>query len=329
MGFTAKLLGLPDKKPTGVFEECREDDQGTKCPHKGTDFSSNGKLLPFKAGIWGVVSEPWASDGGTWGSVTVRDMKAPESVIQFLHCSKVDVKLGDLVAPWTQLGVTGKKNTKDVHLHVHVIKDTNESQHKCWWTKPPNSYPRNFVNPETWDTSDCMQGDWFTTRVHPPWKGSLGGDATYEFVVTETRHLHIGSTSNNYLRLVSNAEIDGLGSCRKKVTWNFAYSRERNCIKSRSMYRPRSWEAAGCCACRAFTTFTRGEEFEITLNNKDELQVTDIDSGLINLYTRVSPVLLLDDSLPLSNDTFDDFKSTGGNSFSYPVSFFQKEFPRT
>jgi len=95
--------------------------------HEGVDLSSRPekgkppKPLAFKAGVHGVVIR--AGDG-PWGAITVQI--ADGSLIQYLHTSASHVKVGDVVAPDTKLGVTGRTGAGVIHLHIQA-KDSNGS----------------------------------------------------------------------------------------------------------------------------------------------------------------------------------------------------------
>jgi hypothetical protein len=90
-------------------------------PHKGVDLSSRPapglppKPLDLKAGVYGLVVK--AGDG-PWGTISVQLRDG--SVLQYLHTSKSHVKVGDLIAPDTPLGVTGKTGAGVIHLHVQA-----------------------------------------------------------------------------------------------------------------------------------------------------------------------------------------------------------------
>lgn len=92
--------------------------------HQGVDLSSRlepGKpaRLEFKAGVHGTVVK--AGDG-PWGTITVQ--LADGTLVQYLHTSIPYVKVGDVVAPDTKLGVTGHKGASAIHLHIQA-KDAN------------------------------------------------------------------------------------------------------------------------------------------------------------------------------------------------------------
>ena len=73
------------------------------------------KPLDFRAGVDGVVVK--AGDG-PWGTITVQIHDG--SLIQYLHTSASHVKVGDIVAPDTKLGVTGRTGAGVIHLHIQA-----------------------------------------------------------------------------------------------------------------------------------------------------------------------------------------------------------------
>ncbi|MNK40696.1 Peptidase family M23 [compost metagenome] len=141
-GFTAAKVGLT--KITAKFGEDRDG-----CPHKGTDFGSGGVEKDFKAGVSGKVVAPV---GGDWGTITIKPDHDSTVTLQYLHCSSIAVKEKDKVTKDTILGKTGKKapagtNITGIHLHLQVYKNEDPAE-ACW-----NTPGRNFIDPETWDTS--------------------------------------------------------------------------------------------------------------------------------------------------------------------------------
>lgn len=93
--------------------------------HQGVDFASrpspNEKPPPldFKAGVHGVVVK--AGDG-PWGTITVQIHDG--TLIQYLHTMGSHVKVGDVIAPDTKLGTTGRIGAGVIHLHIQA-KDKN------------------------------------------------------------------------------------------------------------------------------------------------------------------------------------------------------------
>jgi murein DD-endopeptidase MepM/ murein hydrolase activator NlpD len=55
---------------------------------------------------------------GPWGTITVQIRDG--SLIQYLHTSASHVKVGDIVAPDTKLGVTGQTGAGIIHLHIQA-----------------------------------------------------------------------------------------------------------------------------------------------------------------------------------------------------------------
>ncbi len=55
---------------------------------------------------------------GPWGTITVQNRDG--SLIQYLHTSASHVKVGDILAPDTKLGVTGRTGAGVIHLHVQA-----------------------------------------------------------------------------------------------------------------------------------------------------------------------------------------------------------------
>jgi murein DD-endopeptidase MepM/ murein hydrolase activator NlpD len=89
--------------------------------HEGVDLSSRPapgqppRPLDFKAGVNGVVVK--AGDG-PWGTISVQLRNG--SVLQYLHTTASHVKVGDVVAPETPLGVTGRTGAGVIHLHIQA-----------------------------------------------------------------------------------------------------------------------------------------------------------------------------------------------------------------
>jgi murein DD-endopeptidase MepM/ murein hydrolase activator NlpD len=116
---------LLKKQPVGypftITSDYRLKDHEAARVHEGVDLSSrpergqSPKPLDFKSGIHGVVVK--AGDGH-WGTITVQIRDG--SLIQYLHTSASHVKVGDIVAPDTKLGVTGKTGAGVIHLHIQA-----------------------------------------------------------------------------------------------------------------------------------------------------------------------------------------------------------------
>src|SRR4051812_40313230 len=96
--------------------------------HEGLDLSSRPgpglppKPLDFKASVYGLVVK--AGDG-PWGTISVQLRDG--SVLQYLHTSASHVKVGDVVAPDTRLGTTGRKGAGAIHLHVQARDKHNQA----------------------------------------------------------------------------------------------------------------------------------------------------------------------------------------------------------
>jgi murein DD-endopeptidase MepM/ murein hydrolase activator NlpD len=117
----AILQKQPDGYPFTVTSEYTLKDNEDARVHGGVDLASpapGGKArapLDFKAGVYGVVLK--AGDG-PWGTISVQI--ADGSLIQYLHTTFSHVKVGDIVAPDTLLGATGRTGTSVIHLHIQA-----------------------------------------------------------------------------------------------------------------------------------------------------------------------------------------------------------------
>ncbi len=89
--------------------------------HQGVDISTrptgstSSKPMDFKAGINGEVVR---AGKGTYNTITVKLQDGTQ--IQFLHSSKVYVKIGDKVTPDTVIGKSGNTGANSVHIHVQA-----------------------------------------------------------------------------------------------------------------------------------------------------------------------------------------------------------------
>jgi peptidase M23-like protein len=116
------LKKQPAHYPFTIKADYKLKDNETPIRHYGVDLSSRSAQgqpstpLEFKAGVYGIVTK---AGGGDWGTISIR--LADGSYIQFLHTSASYVKVGDLVAPDSKLGLTGKKGADEVHLHVQAF----------------------------------------------------------------------------------------------------------------------------------------------------------------------------------------------------------------
>ncbi len=153
MGFSPQVVGLSGERITGKFEEERPKQN---CFHRGLDISSSKRPKPFTAGLFGKVVSPLGSE---WGTVTVLPFHASGYTVQYLHCSAIDVGVGEVIAPWTTLGHTGDKapegsGVNGVHLHVHVIQPSgSKPKHSCWGRL-------NYEDPEGFNLGTPWRGTW-------------------------------------------------------------------------------------------------------------------------------------------------------------------------
>jgi murein DD-endopeptidase MepM/ murein hydrolase activator NlpD len=115
------LKKQPAGYPFTITADYTLKDGETPRAHEGVDLSSRPepgqppKPLDFNAGVYGTVVK--AGDG-PWGTVTVQVRDG--SLLQFLHTSASHVKVGDVVAPDTKLGVTGRTGAGVIHLHIQA-----------------------------------------------------------------------------------------------------------------------------------------------------------------------------------------------------------------
>ena len=115
------LKNQPKDYPFTITSDYTLKDNETARVHEGVDLSScpeksqPPKPMDFKAGVNGVVVK--AGDG-PWGTITVQVRDG--SLIQYLHTSASHVKVGDIVAPNTKLGVTGRTGAGVIHLHIQA-----------------------------------------------------------------------------------------------------------------------------------------------------------------------------------------------------------------
>ena len=114
------LKKQPDGYPFTVTGDYTLKDNETAHVHEGVDLSSpapDGKRVPldFTAGVNGLVVK--AGDG-PWGTITVQIQDG--SLIQYLHTTLSHVKVGDIAAPDTKLGATGRTGASVIHLHIQA-----------------------------------------------------------------------------------------------------------------------------------------------------------------------------------------------------------------
>ncbi len=115
------LKKQPDGYPFTISRDYMLKENETARVHEGVDLSSRAekgkpsKPLDFKAGVYGIVVK--AGDG-PWGTITVQIRDG--SLIQYLHTSASNVKVGGIVAPDSKLGVTGRTGAGIIHLHIQA-----------------------------------------------------------------------------------------------------------------------------------------------------------------------------------------------------------------
>ena len=197
MGFSPQLVGLPNEHISGNFGEPRP---GANCPHRGMDISNSaggGAPQPFNAGIYGLVVGPaWSSSA--WGSISIQPFSDLSTVVQYLHASQCNVSVGDKVAPWTVLGLTGNTSPLNpplpIHLHIQVVEPGNPTQ-TCW--------DRNYVDPATWDTTSPLIGSWTGSSSTP---GTIQNDNLT--VNTDASSGTIGSLVQHAQMTISQYQID-------------------------------------------------------------------------------------------------------------------------
>lgn len=158
MGFSPLIVGLGQFPIVHPFLERRRD-----CFHAGIDIGSGGVERKFRAGIFGRV----ARTGGRCNTITVVPFQAATETVQYLHCSRFLVKEGDVVAPWTQIGVTGNVGcgSRGIHLHLQVVKLRGRPRKHCW--------SRNYVDPTRWRIQDLMVGNWSVNSVGRHWNTEI------------------------------------------------------------------------------------------------------------------------------------------------------------
>ena len=115
------LKEQPKGYPFTITEDYILKEEEESRTHQGVDFSSRPSPdekptpLDFKAGVHGVVVK--AGDG-PWGTITVQVWDG--TLIQYLHGMASHVKVGDIVAPDTKLGITGRTGAGVIHLHIQA-----------------------------------------------------------------------------------------------------------------------------------------------------------------------------------------------------------------
>jgi murein DD-endopeptidase MepM/ murein hydrolase activator NlpD len=157
----------PDDYPVTVTKEYDLKDNEKPRIHEGVDLQSRPsqgeppKPLQFNAGVHGVVVR---AGGGNYGMIAVQVWDG--SVLEFLHSSKSLVKVGDVVAPDTPLGITGKTGAGFIHLHVQA-KNTSHKPISPDLVFRVGQHPlQSSANPEKdWGDFDPEESNAFELRV--------------------------------------------------------------------------------------------------------------------------------------------------------------------
>jgi hypothetical protein len=199
LGFDPNIVRLQGETISSPFRAPRPR---KKCPHRGIDITSSQTNKPYCAGIFGRVTEKL---GGELGTITVVFFVFAGFVVQYLHNSRIDVSVGSVVAPWTQIGVTGDTappgDSQGIHLHVHVVQASGLPGELCW--------DRNYVDPATWQIADALIGNWtFSTSPAPN--------------LRVNRTLRVGSSSiGSEITLEGNDDYTTRSGCRTNIlsTW--------------------------------------------------------------------------------------------------------------
>ncbi|MDH5580313.1 MAG: M23 family metallopeptidase [Bdellovibrionales bacterium] len=159
--FSPPRVELPNNVISSPFEVIRPSG-----PHKGIDISENRpnptNFERFSSGVWGVVVPPL---GGQWGTITVDPFHTPGHQVQHIHTSNQNIRPGDIIAPWTIIGTTGKAAPPDkpvtgVHLHLQVFDKNGSPKYPQW--------DRAFVDPQKFDTGNPIDSRgkyWIASRV--------------------------------------------------------------------------------------------------------------------------------------------------------------------
>ncbi len=95
------------------------------CP-EGTPFVSR-YLNPTRVKAIHRVGDGWGD--GSFGNMLVLDLEDTEYFAGFAHLSRIDVRVGDVISPGRQLGLTGATGFVDgAHLHLQHSVDQNFSR---------------------------------------------------------------------------------------------------------------------------------------------------------------------------------------------------------
>lgn len=102
--------------------------------HKGIDYGSGGQPKDIKAGVFGTVTKA-GGDGFNLIAIRLKDKNTGEyngNTVEYLHCSQVNVSVGQAVTPSTIIGKTGGVATPkpvDVHLHLQAKNSLEQVIH--------------------------------------------------------------------------------------------------------------------------------------------------------------------------------------------------------
>lgn len=100
----------------------------TKRPHSGIDLKATTGTELFSPGDGKVVKANMGENGGCGGSIWINHQNGLES--RFCHCSKIFVKVGDVVKRGQKVGLTGggrndpgRGFSTGAHLHYTLTKN--------------------------------------------------------------------------------------------------------------------------------------------------------------------------------------------------------------
>jgi hypothetical protein len=118
--------------------------------------------MPFLAGVYGKVVPPNPADSA-WNTIAIQPFFDAAATVQYLHAQSSNVSIGDTVAPWTVVGVTGNTSPTPVPVHLHIqVVYQRPPKHACWGS-------RDFVDPETWDQGEPLVGFWHCSMSQNGW----------------------------------------------------------------------------------------------------------------------------------------------------------------
>lgn len=241
------------------------------CFHSGKDYPSSQREMPFNACVYGKVVNPI---NGTWGTVSVVPFGTSD-MIQYLHCSRINVAVGDVVAPWTVLADTGEVcppgTCNGIHLHLQVVGATGSPKYSCW--------SRNYLNPNTWSYTNPLQGLWALAWEDPgsPGSGVRSIETTANLTINSDRLLALNYMvlhQKLHVRTNSGLTCTLLGVTRWKVLFT-AYT--ANGIKYRLI--PDGWNSStipGNATCSPPNIVQHESEGELTLNAASTLRLEGV-----------------------------------------------------